>query len=173
MQRSERYWRESKPSPRVRYCFRPPVAVGWSGDQSKCVFWESWRFAPRWTAARLSQKGARSQQRSKQMAARIDTFLKGSIAASVLIAAASIAYYYLHYLPQRDAQVDRILQMEQTRIEFSRQAEQARLIEEKRTVEERRAAEKEALQNAYQLCISNAEDNYSRNWADQMQKGCR
>ena len=104
------------------------------------------------------------------MAARIDTFLKGSIAASVLIAAASIAYYYLHYLPQRDAQVDRIQQMEQARIEFSRQAEQARLIEEKRTLEERRAAEKEALQNAYQLCISNAEDNYSRNWADQCKR---
>jgi hypothetical protein len=65
------------------------------------------------------------------MATKVDTFLKASIAASVLIASASIAYYYLHYLPQRDAQVDRIRQMEQARIEFSRQAEQARLIEEK------------------------------------------
>jgi hypothetical protein len=67
----------------------------------------------------------------ERMATKVDTFLKASIAASVLIASASIAYYYLHYLPQRDAQVDRIRQMEQARIKFSRQAEQARLIEEK------------------------------------------
>jgi hypothetical protein len=104
------------------------------------------------------------------MPTKVDTFLKASIAASVLIASASIAYYYLHYLPQRDAQVDRIRQLEQARIEFSRQAEQARLIEEKRAMEAKRAGEKEALQNRYQLCLSNAEDNYSRNWADQCKK---
>ena len=44
------------------------------------------------------------------------------------------------------------------------------LSRKKRALEEKRAAENEALQNRYQLCLSNAEDNYSRNWADQCKK---
>ncbi|PWW70794.1 hypothetical protein C7212DRAFT_349029, partial [Tuber magnatum] len=70
----------------------------------------------------------------------------------------------------RDAQVDRIRQLEQARIEFSRQTEQARLVEEKRALEERRVAEKEALQRRYRLCLANAEENYSLNWAEQCKK---
>jgi hypothetical protein len=104
------------------------------------------------------------------VAGAADTFLKISLAAALLVAAGSVGYYYSVYLPARDAQLDRERRFESALAETSRQAERARIAEEKRALEEKRIAEKEELQNRYQLCIASAEDNYSRNWAEQCKK---
>jgi hypothetical protein len=100
----------------------------------------------------------------------IDAFLKASIAASVLIASASVAYYYLYYLPQRDAQVDSDRKLERARIEYSRQAEQARLSAEKQANDAKQNADREAVQNRYQICVQTAEDVYNVSWADQCKR---
>ncbi len=104
------------------------------------------------------------------LAGPVDTFLKASIAASVLIVSASIAYYYLHYLPQRDAQIDSDRMLERARVEYSRQAEQVRLSAEKRANEEKQTADREAQQARYEFCVHAAETNYSRQWADQCKR---
>jgi lysyl-tRNA synthetase class I len=105
-----------------------------------------------------------------------DAFLKASIAVSVLIASASISYYYLRYLPERDAQMESDRKLERARAEYSKQAEQARLANELRDADARRAAEqrdaderqdaaREAIQVRYRGCLRVAESNYSANWA--------
>jgi hypothetical protein len=114
------------------------------------------------------------------MAGPIDTFLKVSTAAAALFAAASVGYYFLLYLPQRDAQLDRERRLDAARIEYSRQAEQARISAEKANEQARAAAEKhdlearqevarEAIQTRYRSCVRNAEINYSSAWAE----GCK
>jgi hypothetical protein len=63
----------------VRYCLRPPVALGWPqvGGSVQCVFWESWRCALRWRAVRpfrpitRRRKHALQAVDSKYLAARL------------------------------------------------------------------------------------------------------
>jgi hypothetical protein len=85
-------------------------------------------------------------------------------------AASSIGYYYAVYFPSRDAQVDRDRKLEATRVEYSRQAEQARLAAEKRDAEIEQAAAREAVQARYQNCVRRAEDFYSSSWANQCKR---
>lgn len=104
------------------------------------------------------------------MAGKVDSFLKVSIAASVLIASGSVANYYLRYLPQRDTQTENDRKLERARTEYSRQAEQARLAAENQANEEKQAADRETVQSRYQLCVRTAEISYSRGWADQCKR---
>jgi hypothetical protein len=99
------------------------------------------------------------------MAGPIDTFLKLCVGISLLGAAGSVGYYYSVYLPSRDAQLDRDRRLEAAHAEYSRQAEQERIAAEKRDAEVRSAAAREASQATYQVCIQNAEANYSGTWA--------
>ena len=110
------------------------------------------------------------------MATTIDSILKVSIAASVLTVSASISYYYLRYLPERDAQIESDRKLEKARAEYSKQAEQARLsaerreadirlAAEKRDAEEKEAAGREAIQIRYRNCLRVAQLNYSANWS--------
>lgn len=101
---------------------------------------------------------------------KIDGFLKISIAASVILAAASVGYYHVVYLPNRDAQLDDERKLERGRAEYSRLAEQARLADEKRAAEEKQNAEKEAVQTRYQYCIRSAQNIYETGWASQCKR---
>lgn len=101
------------------------------------------------------------------MANTIDSFLKISIAASVLIASASISYYYLRYLPERDAQIERDQKLEKARAEYARQAELSRLAAEKKADAEKQSAARDAIQGRYQACLAAAETNYSLAWSGQ------
>jgi hypothetical protein len=56
------------------------------------------------------------------MAGTVDAFLKVSIAASLLLAAGSVGYYYSIYLPKRDAQIDRERLIERSRVEITEKA---------------------------------------------------
>ncbi|WGR91842.1 hypothetical protein MTX26_15885 [Bradyrhizobium sp. ISRA443] len=110
------------------------------------------------------------------MAGPVDTFLKISVAVSLLGAAGSVGYYYAVYLPARDAQMDRDRKLESARAEYARQAEQNRIAAERRDAEARQAAERreeedrqaaarEATQAKYRNCLRNAREDYSANWA--------
>jgi hypothetical protein len=49
------------------------------------------------------------------LAGKIDAILKISIVASVLFASSSVGYYYLSYLPRRDARLEPERALEQLR----------------------------------------------------------
>ena len=75
-----------------------------------------------------------------RVASAADTFLKISLATSILVAAGSVGYYYAVYLPARDASLDRERQLEKAHTEFARQAEAARIQAEKEAAERRAPA---------------------------------
>ena len=111
------------------------------------------------------------------MVGKVDAFLKLCVAAAMLVVSASVAYYYVIYLPQRDTQLDRDRWREAARVEFTRQVEQTRLAaeqarrdEERREAESAQAAAREASQQRYQNCLRTAEDIYSSNWATQCKR---
>ncbi len=102
------------------------------------------------------------------MAAKIDAILKVSVVASVLFASLSAGYYYLAYLPQRDAQLEPQRLLEKFRAAAEKRAEQEQSLFEQR-VSERRAAEQKAAEarqalekaNRREACLSRASDNYN------------
>jgi hypothetical protein len=63
------------------------------------------------------------------VAGKIDAFLKLSIVAGVLLASSSVAYYYVIYLPDRDARID-----------ANNGAAEQRRAEEKAAAEQRRTS---------------------------------
>lgn len=89
------------------------------------------------------------------MAGKIDILLKLSIAASVLFTSSSVGYYYLLYLPRRDAQLDVERAFERARADALQ-----RMFSEQRALEERQSAEKAAALTRYQTCLSEANANY-------------
>jgi hypothetical protein len=103
---------------------------------------------------------------------KLDALVKVSIVVAVLFASASVGYYYLAYLPRRDAQLDLERALERERAEAERRAERERAEAEKREEQERiiaeqqrQSAEKAAAQNRYQACLSRASANYDAAWA--------
>ena len=107
------------------------------------------------------------------MAGKLDTFLKLSIIVSVLMASASVGYYYLVYLPRRDAQLDFQHQLERKGDEAEKRQERARAEAERsalreqvlKELEARQAAEKAAAQERYQDCLRLARSDYEATWA--------
>jgi len=75
------------------------------------------------------------------MVGKVDAFLKLCVAAAMLVVSASVAYYYVIYLPQREIQLDRDRWREAAGAEYTRRAERARLAaEQARRDEEKRDA---------------------------------
>jgi hypothetical protein len=99
------------------------------------------------------------------LAGKIDALLKLSIVASVLLASSSVGYYYLVYLPQRDAQLDLEREFERARADAEKRAERERTLSEQREIERRQSAEKAAAQTRYQTCLRRASNSYSESWA--------
>jgi hypothetical protein len=98
---------------------------------------------------------------------KIDAILKVSVIASVLLASSSVGYYYLVYLPQRDAQIEPERALERLRAAAEKRAKQEQLLVEQQA-SERRAAEQKAIEEQqkveraarYQACLSRATDDY-------------
>ncbi len=88
------------------------------------------------------------------MATKLDALLKLSIIAGVLFASASVGYYFLVYLPQRDAQFDAQRAQEKEQADAAREAQQ-----------ERQAEEAADAQLRYQTCLTHATENYNAVWA--------
>jgi hypothetical protein len=91
-----------------------------------------------------------------------------SIVASVLLASSGAGYYYLVYLPQRDAEFQPQRVLERFRAATIRRAEQELLLFEQ-NVSEQRAAEQKAIEqrqalekaDRYQACLNRATDRYN------------
>lgn len=88
------------------------------------------------------------------MAGKIDAFLKLSIVAGVLLASSSVAYYYVIYLPDRDARID-----------ANNGAAEQRRAEEKAAAEQRRSDEQVDAQMRYDRGIRQAQETYDATWA--------
>lgn len=98
------------------------------------------------------------------MAGSIDNFLKVCAAASIVLASASVAYYHLRYLPDRDDRRDREAQMERVRSELAKKLERERTVASQKEEEERKAAMMEDRKLQYNTCILLASANYSTRW---------
>jgi hypothetical protein len=98
------------------------------------------------------------------LAGKIDTLLKLSIVAAVLLASSSVGYYYLVYLPRRDARLDLERATERERADAEKRAERERALSEQRAIERRQSAEKAAAQIRYDTCLTRAYDMYDASW---------
>jgi hypothetical protein len=102
------------------------------------------------------------------VAGKIGAILRLSVVASVFLASSSAGYYYLVYLPQRDAQFEPQRVLERFRAAAEKRAEREQLLFEQK-VSEQRAAEQQAIEeqqasekaNRYQACLIGAADNYN------------
>jgi hypothetical protein len=102
------------------------------------------------------------------LAGKIDAILKLSIVASVLFASSSVGYYYLSYLPHRDARFEPERALEGLRAAAQKRAEREQLllqqqVSEQRALEQQAAEQRQLLEKAdrYQACLSHAADGYN------------
>ena len=102
------------------------------------------------------------------LAGKIDAVLKLSIVASVLFASSSVGYYYLSYLPHRDARFEPERALEQLRDAAQKRAKREQLLleqqtSEQRALEQQAAEQRQSLEKAdrYQTCLSHAADSYN------------
>jgi hypothetical protein len=114
------------------------------------------------------------------MNSKLDALLKVTLVVSALFASSAVGYYYLGYLPERDARlaIERRQQAEeekraqQERQEAIVRAQQAQEMAKARAQQERedaevqrQASEKATVQAQYQTCLSYARLDYEANWA--------
>jgi hypothetical protein len=98
------------------------------------------------------------------VAGKSDVFLKVTTGLAFLIAAASVGYYFVVYLPDRDARLDAELRMEKARTELARKAEEERLRSEKEAAELKATTDRETIKANYDQCLRLARANYDYNW---------
>ena len=101
------------------------------------------------------------------MAARTDVALKLSLIASLLIASSGVAYYYVVYLPNRDAQLDSEQSLEKIRAFGQMRAEQERMAAQQRELQQRQVAKKATAEDRYQSCLTSATATHDASWAAQ------
>jgi hypothetical protein len=102
------------------------------------------------------------------VAGKIGAILKLSVVACVMLASSSVGYYYLMYLPHRDAQLEPERVLERLRAAAQEHAKRDQLLfeqqeSERRAAEQRAAEERLTLERAerYQACLSRATDDYN------------
>lgn len=94
------------------------------------------------------------------MASKVDTFLKGSLAAAALLAGAGVGYYYGVFLPGQAARQEaRVLAEQEAR--QKQQDAQTKAQEREQAEQSRR---QEAAQQEYQDCLNFAELSYKQRW---------
>jgi len=102
------------------------------------------------------------------LAGKLDAILKLSVIASVLFASSSVGYYYLSYLPRRDAQFEPQRALEQLRAAAQKRAEQEQLLLQQQVAEQRaleqQAEEQRQLRekaDRYLACLRQVTDSYN------------
>jgi hypothetical protein len=109
-----------------------------------------------------------ADKRRLTLAGKIDAILKLSIVASVLFASSSVGYYYLSYLPRRDARFEPERALEGLRAAAQKRAEREQLlleqqVSEQRALEQQAAEQRQLLEKAdrYQACLTHVTDSYN------------
>ena len=93
------------------------------------------------------------------MAGAADSFLKVTAGVSLFFCGFAVGYYFLFYLPDRDARLD--AQNRQAIVDQQYRAEHSRRTREGKEAADVRA---ENVQVFYESCIRNAGSNYSLDW---------
>jgi len=102
------------------------------------------------------------------LAGKIDAILKLSVVASVFFASSSVGYYYLSYLPRRDARFEPERALEQLRTAAQKRAEREQSllqqqVSEQRALEQQAAEQRQLREKAdrYQACLRHVTDSYN------------
>lgn len=90
----------------------------------------------------------------------LDIILKASIVVGIAVGSSSIAYYYLIYLPHRDATIDAERKAREIEVKNSRLQEERSRAAEKLRIQN----EKDLAINRYELCKIGASTNYNGDW---------
>jgi hypothetical protein len=90
----------------------------------------------------------------------IDTILKVAVIVAVTATSSALSYYYIIYLPLRDAQMEAVRQTEMRVAEEKARQE----IERAAALERAARYQQEWAKERYRLCVSIAEQSYSLNW---------
>lgn len=90
----------------------------------------------------------------------VDAIFKAAVIVALCIGSASISYYYLIYLPQRDAILDARRQLDLKQIEDAKAREERARVAKERQLEK----DKFEISNRYDLCKLGAATNYSDEW---------
>ncbi len=101
----------------------------------------------------------------------IDLILKVTIIVAIALASASVSYYYLKYLPDRDVAIDTRLAAERAAqksaadrqaagLALQAEADRRRQATEREVVERRKAT----IQARYDACMMQASASYSADW---------
>lgn len=89
------------------------------------------------------------------------------IVFAALLASASVAYYYVYYLPHRDALLDNERHESEARAERQRIEQEQRAQAERDAAEEKKALQAENAQQRYVSCLTFADKAYDSQWAGQ------
>ncbi len=90
----------------------------------------------------------------------LDTLLKVAVIISLAVAASAVSYYYVFYLPHRDAMLDAERLSDEMR-QREAEAEQRRHAD---AAQRALADQKRQAEARYQTCLRLAEANYHANW---------
>jgi hypothetical protein len=99
------------------------------------------------------------------LAAKIDALFKLGIIASLLIAATGVAYYYVLYLPGRDARFEQQRASQQLLAYGQVRAAQEYAAAERQQADRRQAVEKAQAGTRYQTCLEAARVRHGAAWA--------
>lgn len=99
------------------------------------------------------------------MAARIDVLFKLGIVASLLIAASGVAYYYVLYLPGRDARLEQEHASEQLMAYGQMRAQEVRSAVERQQADQHQAVERAQASVRFQTCLEAARARHDAAWA--------
>jgi hypothetical protein len=100
------------------------------------------------------------------LATKLNTLLKLSLIAALLLASSGVGYYYAVYLPARDTQKNEQRLAEALHAYGRQRAEAARAVAAQQQKEQRRAADKEAAESRYETCLSGASANRDAAWSE-------
>ena len=92
-------------------------------------------------------------------------FVGLSVIVSLLLASSGVAYYYVMYLPYRDAQLDNERKLERAQAEAQKRAAQERSLAEQKKLEQRQAEAKAVAEARYQTCVNKANAGHEASWA--------
>ena len=96
----------------------------------------------------------------------MNTFLKLSVIAALLLASYCVGYYYAVYLPARDAQHNEQHLAEALHAYGRQRAEAVGTVAQQKLAEQRLAADKAAAESRYKACLTSAGADHDASWSE-------